>query len=420
MVRGCHSRPEIELSADVLNRNRGQNLGEMLKYTAGISTLNTGATISKPVIRGLHSQRIVVMNNGVKQEGQQWGLDHAPEIDPFSVDHVELVKGAASVRYGSDAIAGVIRLLPRPMPVTAGINGEVSLNAFSNNGQGAGSLLLEGRINSNWAWRAQGSGRIAGDSRAPDYVLSNTGAREYSYNATLDYQHNNWTSNLYYAHDQSTLGIFRGAYLGNTSDLRNAIASGKPYYIQPFTYHIDLPKQQVAHDLVSYRLAYKWKGVGTLRAQLGWQLNHRQEFDRVNPIYTKNIGRPTYDLHLETRSAEVAFEHKTLGAFSGEFGYSYSWQNNEIGGYAFLVPNYLYRNQGIYAMEKYHKGRWMAEGGLRYDYRYMASLRYVGSQLVRSEFVYQNFSGVLAVGYHINERLLITLSGDEGLPCAIH
>ena len=104
------------LTGAQLDATRGLSLGESLKSIAGVNSLQTGPSISKPVIHGVYSNRVLIMNNGVRQEGQNWGNDHAPEIDPFIATKVTVIKGAASIRYGSDAIGGVILLDPKDLP----------------------------------------------------------------------------------------------------------------------------------------------------------------------------------------------------------------------------------------------------------------------------------------------------------------
>ncbi|HND78521.1 MAG TPA: TonB-dependent receptor, partial [bacterium] len=118
-----------------LDQHRGQTLGETLKDVPGVSLLQTGPSIAKPVVRGLHSQRVVVLNDGVTQEGQQWGGEHAPEIDPFAAGSITVIRGASGLEYGAGAIGGVIRVEPSPLPEHAGIGGELSLNGFTNNRQ---------------------------------------------------------------------------------------------------------------------------------------------------------------------------------------------------------------------------------------------------------------------------------------------
>jgi iron complex outermembrane receptor protein len=144
------SNAEVQVSAADLEATRGQNLGETLKKLPGVTLLNTGATISKPVIQGLHSNRIAIVNNGVALESQQWGSEHAPEIDPFAAEKISVVKGAAGVRYGVGAMAGAVVLEPAPLRETEGLGGWLSLGSFFQwpgwcGGRG-GRLALAGQV----------------------------------------------------------------------------------------------------------------------------------------------------------------------------------------------------------------------------------------------------------------------------------
>lgn len=175
--RTMTSATSVTLSAEELDRNRGQTLGETLAGIVGVDVLQTGASIAKPVIRGLHSDRVITMQSGLSQEGQQWGGEHAPEIDPFSPGKIEVIKGAAGVEYGIGAIGGVIRVIPKEVDFTKLISGSVLLNGYSNNAQGAASVNLEGSPirNNDFSWRFQSSVRKAGDYRSPSYVVDNSG-----------------------------------------------------------------------------------------------------------------------------------------------------------------------------------------------------------------------------------------------------
>lgn len=116
-----------ELSPEELSKTRGRTLGESMKELTGVTTLTTGNSISKPVIHGMHSDRILILNNGIRQEGQQWGSEHAPEIDPFIANKLSVVKGAQSVRYGANAIGGVVLVEPANLPDSSGVNGKLML-----------------------------------------------------------------------------------------------------------------------------------------------------------------------------------------------------------------------------------------------------------------------------------------------------
>ena len=151
------------------------------------------------MIHGLHSNRILILNNGIRQEGQQWGQEHAPEIDPFVATNLKLIKGAAAVKYGSDAIGGVILVNPPDLPESAELSGSVNLVGASNNRLGASSIMLEGGLAGlkGFGWRVQGSIKRAGDAQAADYRLTNTGTTE-----------NNFSLGLGYHNDRAGLEVF--------------------------------------------------------------------------------------------------------------------------------------------------------------------------------------------------------------------
>ena len=115
----ANNQPEIgskeTLEKEDLARLRGSSLGESLKSIPGVSALQTGPTIFKPVIQGMYGTRVLILNNGIRQEGQQWGNEHAPEVDPFIANKITVIKGAQSIRYGSDAIGGVVLLEPEAL-----------------------------------------------------------------------------------------------------------------------------------------------------------------------------------------------------------------------------------------------------------------------------------------------------------------
>ncbi|MCB0543304.1 MAG: TonB-dependent receptor, partial [Saprospiraceae bacterium] len=131
-VAPAPAQPEQQVDEIDLAASRGINLGETLRRLPGVTTLNTGLTISKPVIQGLHSNRIAIVANGLTLEGQQWGSEHAPEIDPFSAGKISVVKGAAGVRYGTGALAGAVVLEPAPLRREDGMGGWVAMGGYSN------------------------------------------------------------------------------------------------------------------------------------------------------------------------------------------------------------------------------------------------------------------------------------------------
>ncbi|HEY5690864.1 MAG TPA: TonB-dependent receptor, partial [Cyclobacteriaceae bacterium] len=153
------------LSGQKLAETAGKTLGESLTEISGVNTIQAGPGIFKPVIHGVHSQRVLILNHGIRQEGQQWGAEHAPEIDPFMASNIVVVKDASSIKYGTDALGGVVIVNPADLPENPGIGGAVNLIGQSNGRSGTVFGLLEGGVKNHigWGWRLQGTGKQAGD-----------------------------------------------------------------------------------------------------------------------------------------------------------------------------------------------------------------------------------------------------------------
>lgn len=390
------------IEQSTLLSTRGQTLGETLKDVPGITVLQTGPSIAKPVIRGLHSDRIVILNAGVRQEGQQWGGEHAPEIDPFAPERIEILRGAAGVQYGSNAIGGVIRVEPRELRHTPGIGGNAHLNAFSNNRQGSGSLMVEGgsATISGLGWRAQGSIRKAGDSRTPDFNMANTGFEEKNWSAGLGYNKERFGIDAYYSHFGTELGLYRGAHISNLTALENAIERGQPLVQTEFTYDINPPKQLVDHNLLSIYGHYDIPTAGDIQVQYGWQQNHRQEFDAHKPFSSEPPTTPAFDMVLTTYSLDANFKHHPIGNVYRKFGISGTRQGNARRSTGFLIPNFRAYSFGGYWIENWTKGKLTINGGARFDYRWLKVFPEESKDIVERVHEYANMSGVAGMVYH--------------------
>ncbi|MBI3260116.1 MAG: TonB-dependent receptor [Ignavibacteriae bacterium] len=403
---GAATKQTVTITTAELDEHRGQTLGDALKTINGVTTLQTGPSISKPVIHGLHSQRVTVMNAGVAQEGQQWGAEHAPEIDPFSISGIEVLKGAAGVEYGVGAIGCVIRVEQRALPVNKGIGGEFTANAFSNNRQGAGSLLLEGGAFDRVGWRAQISGRKAGNSKTSDYWMANTGFEELNGSAAVGYSTENFTANAYYSHFGTTLGIYLGSHFGNQDDLLRAIAAGNPLTPSEFTYIIVGPKQEIAHDLWSLHSTYRVESLGQFEIQGGYQLNSRKEFDarRRYSDSTSNITTPSFALNLESGSFEIKLHHNPIGLLNGTVGISSVSQVNVGKSLSYLIPNFSVSGIGAFAVETYTTGDVILSSGLRFDIRSQKTYQYLQKTVPDSTVTYSGISGSIGALWQISKQ----------------
>lgn len=391
------------LRAGDLEKARGQSLGETLEGIAGVTVLQTGPAVAKPVVRGLHSDRVLVLNAGVAQEGQQWGGEHAPEIDPFAPGRIEVLKGAAGVQYGAGAIGGVIRVEPRPLRDQPGFGGQVWLNGFSNNLQAAGSLLLEGapRQMPGLAWRLQGSVRRAGDARTPDFNIRNSGFAERSGSLGLGYDKGRATAEIYFSHFATELGIFTGSHLGNLTDLLRAIARGRPSTDSDFSYEIRPPKQTISHNLLSVRSSLPAGRLGRVHLQYGWQQNHRQEFDAHKPYNDSlaALNRASFDLTLTTHAADLTFAHHPWRNLFGKLGVSGMRQGNVQAGTILLIPNFRAYSGGVYALETWAHGAWTVNAGVRFDAREQRVYRLINRNVVATVHRFHNATVVAGVIY---------------------
>ena len=352
------------LDARDLDAVRGQTLGETLEALPGVTTLSTGPSIAKPVVRGLHSQRVVLLNAGVPQQGQQWGGEHAPEIDPFAPARIEVVKGAAGVEYGVGAIGGAIRVEPRELPTRPGLGGQVALNAFSNNRQVAGSVLVEGGSEAlpGVGWRVQGSARKAGDAHAPDHVIGNSAFEEVDATVAVGYHADRIGVDVYASHFGTELGLFKGAHIGNADDLRRAIERGEPAVDYDFSYDVEAPKQTVRHDLLTLRAHYRLPTEDWLEVQYGFQNNQRREFD-AHRRFGDPLDEPAFALTLRTQTLDARLRTRPRGRFFGVVGVSGMNQANRNTESGYLIPNFRALTGGAFARGTWIDGPWTLEAG---------------------------------------------------------
>jgi iron complex outermembrane receptor protein len=358
-----------ELKGRQLLSTRGASLGESLQKIAGVTVLQTGNNIYKPVIQGLHSSRVLILNNGIRQEGQQWGSEHAPEIDPYVANRLTVIKGAASVRYGGDAIGGVVLVEPRLLQYRKDLSGEVNVAAFSNNRQGVISALIESAFDKKekTAWRLQGTFKRGGNARTPSYWLKNSALEEANMSASFGWRDKTKGLEVFYSLFHTRIGIFSGSHIGNLTDLQNVIALQEPpVYIKnaDFSYEIDRPFQAVQHQLLKIKTYKEYDDKYRINLILSCQYNQRREFDNIR----SESVLPQLELNLLTNMADFILEHFKHPLFKGSMGANIMHQANSIN-YRYFVPNYQSFDVGVWAAEKYQKNKWQLEAGLRYDIR---------------------------------------------------
>lgn len=356
------------LDKSEIERNSTDNLGNLLSKISGVATLKTGNNISKPVIHGLYGSRISILNNGVKLAEQEWGVEHAPNVDINNFQHIDVIKGASALKYGSDAIGGVVVLEPEIFPKKDTIKGSVGLTGISN-GRGLGLDVDVAKVWKNgWAVKTRGSIKKLGDQSAPDYNLKNTGMDFSSFNFTV--QNNSYEKGIsfdYYLTNQN-IGILRDSHVSSSGDYDRAMTASPPIYSGKFSYDIDNPRQVIEHHIAKVSAFKRFENIGKLSATYSYQYNHRQEYD----IRRGELNdTPSLDLELMTHQFNLN-DLLERGKWSLETGIDASFQNNYSDPATKarrLIPNYDKYSAGVYSVLKYKISHdFNFEAGARYDF----------------------------------------------------
>ena len=410
-------RSATRMSEAEVTRQRGQTLGATIQDVEGVSVIQYGPSLAKPVVRGLHSQRIVVRNGGVRQEGQQWGGEHAPEIDVFGVHEIEVVRGPGSVLHGSDALGGVLRIEPGPAPSESDFGGEMVLNGFSNNRQFAGSAMVEhGRIPlpgvGEVGGRLRVSSRKSGDARTPDYNLGNTAFSELNLGAAVGVVRPWGSLQIDYSRFATDIGLYSGAHVGNFDDLLRAMERGPAE--TEFSYAIDNPRQEVTHHMLRVEGHRHLEGTGTLETVYGFQMNARREYDSHGPL--ANQIRPAFGLDLYTHSLETLLHHTAGSRLRGSVGISASRQGNISRGKGFLIPQYRSYTGAAFVSEEVDLGRLSLSGGVRYEYRWQRVFEFadVGIDVPDEQRSYDGVSGSLGASLALGSDWSLSSSVGRG------
>ena len=381
--------------------SQGLSLGKALEKVNGVYNLSTGNHISKPIIRGLHSNRVLILNNEIRQEGQQWGNEHAPEIDQFIAKSIEVVKGAQTIKHGSDVIGGVVLVQPKPLHQIEGLEAEVNTGIMSNGRASASSILVEGRLQ-EWkglAWRLQGTFKKAGNAKTPDYFLKNTGMQEMNYSAALGYQKNRFIMELFHSYFNTDIAIFAGSHIGNLSDLYQAFQAQAPLDSSGFSYKLDLPYQHIVHRLSKLSASYQLKRLGRIKFIYAFQNNIRKEFDRnIAALQSDGRYKPSLHFALNTHNYHLNFEHSPFKKWSGEVGFDGMLQNNQYYG-SYFIPNFQKRTGGVYLTEKWHHHAFSAEGGFRYDVHQFDIQKWESNILIDRSHQYSGLAATAAMRY---------------------
>lgn len=358
--------PIAQVSKTFLDQNLSTNVVSAIANIPGVSAVTTGPNVAKPFIRGLGFNRVLTLFDGIRQEGQQWGNEHGVEIDENMVDHIEVIKGPASLLYGSDAIAGVVNFIPPGTPPKGVRRGEAQLRYGSNNNLLEGALNLEGN-NGVFSWNLIGVHKMGMNYKNKiDGSVYQTGFKE----SSLFFQsaiHKKWGySRIGLSYFDDLQEIPDGERDSATRKFTRETADGGIEIVPNDalrTYKISDQYQHIRH-FKAYNITNFVAGNGRIETQLGYQKNIREEFE--------DPGSDDASLHMDLNTVTygVTYFSPRLGRLRLTGGLNGMYQTNVADkGTEFLIPNYHQFDAGpfIYAKISGKKSEWA--GGLRYDLR---------------------------------------------------
>lgn len=417
VVHDHHSQHETAASStigqDAIKEESNKDLSEMLQKMTGVSSLRTGAGVSKPVVHGLSGNRVSVLNNGIAQSGQQWGNDHAPEIDPYVAEHISVVKGASALAYPGGSLGSVVLIEPDEIANDPHLHGNVNY-VFQTNGLGH---TLNARLQKydKWAaWRVSATTKVIGDRSAPDYYLTNTGKREYNVAAQLEKHFNpKWEMKLYYSLFNTEIGILRGAHIGNLTDLEEAIGRDEPFFTRDtFSYNINEPRQTVQHHLAKLQSQHIFNEHQSLRLTYAAQVNNRKEFDvrRGERSDIPALSLLLWDQYLES-IYDHFFEHHRKLKTGIQLRMSDNTNSPETGILP-LIPDYRAYRAGAFLIYQEQKDRVLFEIGARYDLNYLQVVAISSSlprEIERHYHTFHNYSLSSGMRWQLLPQLKLNL-----------
>ena len=397
--------PVSIISPRQLEAQPSTNIIDAIAHQPGISQVTTGSGISKPVIRGLGYNRVVVVNDGIRQEGQQWGDEHGIEVDPYSVHSVEILKGPASLMYGSDAMAGVIIFHPSPTLPMGDVKANVSMSYQTNSGLFDYSLNFAGN-KGGFVWNSRYSGKMAHayQNKYDGYVFGSS-FREQAFSQLLGYNYRLGHTHLTLDYYHLTPGIVEGERDEKTGELMVPDGYDLKGYGKP------MPYQQIHHYKAV--LDNSWfLGDGNLKFLLGYQQNRRQEFEEEE--HPDECG---LDFLLHTVNYDLHYLSPEMNGWKFSTGINGMWQQSINKGTEYLVPAYRLFDYGIFATMSKEIGKLNVSGGLRFDQRHLHSDDLEEDGELRFQEFKRNFNaltGSIGLTYELNRNMNLKFNVSRG------
>jgi iron complex outermembrane receptor protein len=395
------NQAKTSLNRQKIEENSYQSISTILENETGVSLLKNGNGISKPIVHGLFGNRLTMLNNGIQQSGQQWGNDHSPEIDPFSMDKITILKGASAIEYGGNNLGGVILAEPQRIEKEPHLHGQLNY-IHETNGRGNTYNARLGKYGSRLAWKFNGTYKSYGDKNTPNYFLNNTGLEEFNLSLQLE---KSWDDKVFFDFYASTfnttLGVLRGSHISNLTDLEDALTRDEPFFTEPdFSTFIEAPKQEVSHHLAKAKGKIFIKEDQILELTVAGQINDRDEFDirRGDRSEIPALSLSQFTLNTEIKYTQTLENEWKLKA--GQQNIFTHNNNNPDTGTLPLIPDYISWKSGIYSTLSKQLENIYISTGIRYDYEFqnVATItRTFPRRVERFKNNFHNVSGLLGL-----------------------
>jgi iron complex outermembrane receptor protein len=393
-----------------LQQTVSTNLIDAITRKAGVSAINTGPAISKPVIRGLGYNRVLTMNDGVRQEGQQWGDEHGIEIDEASVNKIEILKGPASLVYGSDAMAGVVNIITNVPVERNTLKANIGSNYQTNNSLRSLYGNIAGNIN-GFSWNAYGTTRAAEDYKNKyDGYVFNSKFQEHNAGGYVGYNGDWGFSHLLVSSFNLKPGLVEGERDDNGAFIKPVAGGGEEVATNADFKTTDplIPYQHIRHFKIATDNNFKL-GQNNLSLNVAFQRNRREEFGNPDDLEERALF---FDLKTTTYAAQ--FHLKEKNGWKPSIGSNGMYQTNTNKGVEQLIPDYKISDAGVFVFVEKDIKALTISGGARFDTRHIEaeSLLDESGNAKSGGFKkdFSNFSGSAGLAYQASKNVNLKLN----------
>ncbi|MEX2591647.1 MAG: TonB-dependent receptor [Anditalea sp.] len=358
VVSGAYvmSRENSPIAIEKINRDEllkmpSPSLMSSLSRTPGINEVSLGPGIGKPVIRGLSFSRVLSVYQGARFENQQWGADHGLGLNETGISSVEIIKGPASIIYGSGAMAGVIHLVEDPDAASGDIEGDINFRAYSNTLGARGEAGIKGALQNGMSWSLRGALESHADYRDGDQeTIGNSRFNTQNFKGGLGLQKKWGDTRLRYSYLSQRLGLIN-------EQEPAVLATGRN------DRKMQLPFQQVQDDFVNSETNV-YLGEDRLKLTLGYHWNIRKEIESYMDQVDLGLRQENFIYDMKYYKSL----NSDLEAIFGVQGF-YLQNKNIKNSNAILIPDANKDDRSVYGLLNFTKPKWILQGGLRYDYR---------------------------------------------------